>query len=80
MNQLMSLAILGTSALLIPIATYIGRGCLGVDRCRGAKSKAGLISLYCPGCRAPSWFDYVGYPEPVDISRGCWARLGLEDW
>ncbi len=28
MNQLMSLAILGTSALLIPIATYIGRGCL----------------------------------------------------
>ncbi len=28
MNQLMSLAILGTSALLIPITAYIGRGCL----------------------------------------------------
>ncbi len=28
MNQLMSLAILGTSALLIPLTAYIGRGCL----------------------------------------------------
>ncbi|HZC81240.1 MAG TPA: hypothetical protein VE222_05890, partial [Nitrospiraceae bacterium] len=28
MNQLMSLAILGTSALLIPVTAYIGRGCL----------------------------------------------------
>lgn len=28
MNQLMSLAILGTSALLTPVAAYIGRGCL----------------------------------------------------
>lgn len=28
MNQLMSLAILGTSALLIPVAAYISRGCL----------------------------------------------------
>ena len=28
MNQLMSLAILGTSALLMPMTAYIGRGCL----------------------------------------------------
>ena len=28
MNQLMSLAILGTSALLMPLTAYIGRGCL----------------------------------------------------
>ena len=28
MNQLMSLAVLGTSAVLIPMAAYIGRGCL----------------------------------------------------
>ncbi|MBK9308915.1 MAG: hypothetical protein IPM58_17905 [Nitrospira sp.] len=28
MNQLMSLAILGTSALLMPVTAYIGRGCL----------------------------------------------------
>lgn len=28
MNQLMSLAILGSSALLTPVAAYIGRGCL----------------------------------------------------
>ena len=28
MNQLMSLAVLGTSALLIPVTAYIGRGCL----------------------------------------------------
>ena len=28
MNQMMSLAILGTSALLVPISAYIGRGCL----------------------------------------------------
>ena len=27
MNQLMSIAILGTSALLIPVSAYIGRGC-----------------------------------------------------
>ena len=28
MNQLMSLAVLGTSAILTPVAAYIGRGCL----------------------------------------------------
>lgn len=28
MNQMMSLAILGTSALFVPISAYIGRGCL----------------------------------------------------
>ncbi|HWG96092.1 MAG TPA: hypothetical protein VN647_03315, partial [Nitrospira sp.] len=28
MNQLMSLAVLGTSALLMPMTAYIGRGCL----------------------------------------------------
>ena len=40
------------------------------------KSKAWLISIHCPGCRAASWCGCLGDPEPVDISCGCGGGLG----